>query len=123
MEFIGRSEEDTLGRRCGEVLGCPNHVATPEGCGFGQSCPMCAMSGVIRDTFADRQSRQNAEFWLLRGESWGAEDAAHARRYLPASGYALVAAIGLLPPGLMSMVRRLYHSHRSRRTAPAGHLL
>ena len=73
LEFIGRSEEDTLGRRCGEVLGCPNHVATPEGCGFGQACPMCSMSGVIRDTFADRQSRQNVEFWLLRDEPGGGD--------------------------------------------------
>ena len=73
LEFIGRSEEDTLGRRCGEVLGCPNHVATQEGCGFGQACPMCSMSGVIRDTFADRQSRQNVEFWLPRDEPGGGD--------------------------------------------------
>ncbi|WP_459826253.1 PAS domain S-box protein [Desulfomicrobium salsuginis] len=71
LEFIGRSEEDILGLRCGEVLGCPNHDASPLGCGFGQTCPMCSMSGVIRDTFADRQSRQNVEFWLLHGESGG----------------------------------------------------
>lgn len=73
MEFIGRSEEDTLGLRCGEVLGCPNHAKTPQGCGSGQACPVCSMSGVIRDTFADRQSRQNVEFWLLREELGGGD--------------------------------------------------
>ncbi len=71
QEFIGRSEEGILGRRCGEVLGCPNHVAAQQGCGFGQACPTCSLSGVIRETFADRQSRQNVEFWLLRDEPGG----------------------------------------------------
>lgn len=64
MSFVGRSEEEVLGLRCGAVLGCFNHIEAAQGCGFGQACRSCVLRHVISDTFADRMSRSGIEFWV-----------------------------------------------------------
>lgn len=72
-DFIATDEADILGLRCGHALGCPNHARTGQGCGFADECRICALRGLIAETFRDRRSRQNVEFWLRRGEQDGAD--------------------------------------------------
>lgn len=42
--------------RCGEILGCRNHSAYPEGCGFTPGCAACGVMTAVRRTFEDSSS-------------------------------------------------------------------
>ena len=51
MQFTGRDEEEMLGLRGGEALGCIHRIDDPKGCGFGPACEACPVRRVVLDTF------------------------------------------------------------------------
>jgi two-component sensor histidine kinase/PAS domain-containing protein len=60
--FTGMPEEQLRhGRACG-VFGCINAHDDPRGCGYGQSCPSCALNGALQDTIRTGAMHQELEY-------------------------------------------------------------
>ncbi len=51
LKFIDRPEQEILGKRGGEALGCLNHLDDPRGCGYGPNCEKCPVRNTISKTF------------------------------------------------------------------------
>ena len=70
MEFTGRTREESVGFRAGEVLRCLNSLDDPRGCGFGLNCRKCPLRLLIHETFDTGRSysKEEAELTLVRGE-------------------------------------------------------
>lgn len=69
--FTGIPEAELKsGRACG-VFGCINALEDPRGCGFGQSCPSCALNKALEDTIRSGALHQGVEHKtvFLRGDS------------------------------------------------------
>ncbi len=70
VAFTGIPEEELRqGRACG-VFGCINALDDPRGCGFGQSCPACALNKALEDTRSSGAAHQGVEYKtiLIRGD-------------------------------------------------------
>ncbi len=62
VAFTGIPEEELRhGRACG-VFGCINALDDPRGCGFGQSCPACALNEALEDTMRSGATHQGVEY-------------------------------------------------------------
>lgn len=69
--FTGIPEHELRhGRACG-VFGCINALDDPRGCGYGQSCPSCALNEALEDTIRTGSLHQEVEYKtvFLRGDS------------------------------------------------------
>ncbi len=62
--FAGKSSDELLGMRGGEVLGCLHSLDDPDGCGFGPHCKYCKARNSVLDTFETENNHYNVEVSL-----------------------------------------------------------
>ena len=56
LKFSGRTMEDNVGLRVGEVLRCVHAFDDPNGCRFGPECEDCGVQNAVINTFETGQS-------------------------------------------------------------------
>ena len=63
LELLDASDEEVLGYRLGEALGCAHWKEAPEGCGTGQYCTACgAVAAIWESQQTHGQSRHECRF-------------------------------------------------------------
>ena len=68
-EFVGLSEEEVLGLRHGEILGCVNAENTSGGCGTSEACRTCGVVATLLATAQGQDAESEARLSLTSGES------------------------------------------------------
>lgn len=56
FELMYRPSEESLGGRCGELLGCVHRLANGRGCGSGAKCADCPLFRLTREALEDRRT-------------------------------------------------------------------
>jgi len=116
----GKSREQILGARLGEVLGCLHAAETPGGCGTAESCQACgALQSIVNSLAGKRDlrdfhltsfidSRQKAVHFLVL-----AAPLVHNQEV-----YSLLALADGANLQARTALERLYASQRAERTPP-----
>jgi len=55
------TQDESIGIRAGEALGCVNSFNDPKGCGYSTACESCVIRNTIMDTFQSRQDYKSVE--------------------------------------------------------------
>lgn len=69
--FAGKTQEEMIGQRGGEALGCLHALDDPEGCGAGPYCKECAVRKTVLDTLDTGRSYHRVEVslpFMVRGK-------------------------------------------------------
>jgi hypothetical protein len=64
--FAGRPAGEIVGRQPGEIFGCLNALADPEGCGKGPVCSYCLVRAAVMDSMNTGARHEGVETWLSR---------------------------------------------------------
>lgn len=69
-KFIGRGQQEMIGKRGGEALRCLHSLDSPKGCGFGPYCEQCRVRRAVLDTSHTGKDRYQVEAILpfVKGE-------------------------------------------------------
>jgi PAS domain S-box-containing protein len=59
--FAGKKDDEIIGFRGGEALGCLYSLDSPDGCGFGPHCGDCKIRSTVLDTFETGNSHHQVE--------------------------------------------------------------
>lgn len=60
-QYVGKNEEELIGRVGGEAFGCVHHDDVPQGCGFGPDCIKCKLRQTLVDSLKHQQAHQLVE--------------------------------------------------------------